>query len=874
MASAIEDEANIRQSENEALNTQINVLKAAVGSPLVESTVVRMTDKTKVYVYVGNQSGYTSGHWYYWNGSAWTDGGVYNETALETDKTLTVSNAAADAKKTGNEITELKNDLNVVADKMQYVEPINLINPNKLVDGKIISKNGKVITNASYAYFVLDVNEGDEFSFWYAPSILSGNVAYICAYDSSGNAVSASGSDSLVHTYTVPSGIKKIAVSVYKTGMLSNYGQFVRGTTSPTMYNSYFEPYYKASSEFTADNVNSGISKLESISESITDEHTDVVEYFYPTTGDGWLTGFLGDNGTVYTGGNYDSYKYKKFSCKEGDIFTVSADMSRICTYYNDAFVKKGSGSAVRIFTVPSGVNKIGITFKSNIDELIKRISAETSYAIKDASIQPKSTTFFHISGNLDNPSTDVIGEYINQENGKFSSNASYKRTTYIEVEEGQDYLIKSSAGSSIPIRYAFYDSTRTYISGAMPTAATYYVLTAPSNAKYIAFSADYHYFPMMIKKAKVDAPFEGYDNVYVLPKYIVGNVGDAFLNLPDKIYAVSGLECNIYFENLTENWEDYAWDVDCSKGKQLARCYRITPTDADAGTYSLTVTMASKSNLSATQSKTVSLIVKASSAGSGESKKIIILGDSTTNNGYAVTKLNEYFANDVMSITTLGTRGTAPNNHEGRSGWRFSSYFNPPNAKDIAAGVENPWYNPSTQTFDASYYFSQTGIAKPDWLFINLGINDMFSFTSDSTLETRIAECITLCDGMITSIKTASPNTKIGICYTIPPNHSQDAFGKAYACEQNRDRYKHNNAMWVNAMIAEYDGRESEDIYTVPLHTCLDTVYNMGLEANAVNSRNSTTYQSPIANGGVHPSNEGYWQIADNYSAFIKCNA
>jgi len=74
--------------------------------------------------------------------------------------------------------------------------------------------------------------------------------------------------------------------------------------------------------------------------------------------------------------------------------------------------------------------------------------------------------------------------------------------------------------------------------------------------------------------------------------------------------------------------------------------------------------------------------------------------------------------------------------------------------------------------------------------------------------------------------------------------------------------------------LIEKYDGREDDGIYTIPIHTNLDTIYNMGLETNVVNSRNSMTYQSPIANGGVHPSIEGYWQIADVYTAFLKAQA
>lgn len=76
-------------------------IKATYGAPLVASTVADMTDHTHVYVYTGSETGYTSGNWYYWDGSAWTSGGIYNSTAFETDITLSVSGAAADAAVTG-----------------------------------------------------------------------------------------------------------------------------------------------------------------------------------------------------------------------------------------------------------------------------------------------------------------------------------------------------------------------------------------------------------------------------------------------------------------------------------------------------------------------------------------------------------------------------------------------------------------------------------------------------------------------------------------------------------------------------------------------------------------------------------------------------
>lgn len=79
----------------------LNQMKHGYGYPFTAATAAAMADTTKIYVYTGSESGYTNGNWYYHNGTAWVSGGVYNATALETDKTLMVSGAAADAKIAG-----------------------------------------------------------------------------------------------------------------------------------------------------------------------------------------------------------------------------------------------------------------------------------------------------------------------------------------------------------------------------------------------------------------------------------------------------------------------------------------------------------------------------------------------------------------------------------------------------------------------------------------------------------------------------------------------------------------------------------------------------------------------------------------------------
>lgn len=84
--------------------------KNEVGSPLVASTVAGMTDHDKIYVYVGSETGYTSGNWYYWDGTAWTSGGIYNSEGFVLDDTLTSATLPAQAKAVGDAVGQLSEE--------------------------------------------------------------------------------------------------------------------------------------------------------------------------------------------------------------------------------------------------------------------------------------------------------------------------------------------------------------------------------------------------------------------------------------------------------------------------------------------------------------------------------------------------------------------------------------------------------------------------------------------------------------------------------------------------------------------------------------------------------------------------------------------
>ena len=51
-------------------------------------------------------------------------------------------------------------------------------------------------------------------------------------------------------------------------------------------------------------------------------------------------------------------------------------------------------------------------------------------------------------------------------------------------------------------------------------------------------------------------------------------------LLIPEKIYAVPGVETNVYFDNVVTviNPANYVFDVDCKKGRNDLKRWRFTP--------------------------------------------------------------------------------------------------------------------------------------------------------------------------------------------------------------------------------------------------------------------------------------------------------
>jgi len=339
--------------------------------------------------------------------------------------------------------------------------------------------------------------------------------------------------------------------------------------------------------------------------------------------------------------------------------------------------------------------------------------------------------------------------------------------------------------------------------------------------------------------------------------------IPELVLNLPPYLYGVVGREVNLYFDNLImDEASRYDWNVSCydgdsGNGKQQGERWTFVPDAPKAGTV-YSVSAIDKRTGRTIGTGTFTLIIVATNSGASATPKIIAIGDSTTAGGEMITELNALCVSGMPGLTTLGTKGSAPNKHEGISG----------NTLLLFTSAGSPfWFSGAV---DFSQYIATNGLVGCDFALIHIGINDVFSFTSDAEVGYQIPAIIARLDILIASIHAYNAACKIGICLTIPPAKSQDAFGNSYDTGQTRWRYKRNNWLWVRKLIDTYKGRTAEQIWLIPYNVCIDTVNNFPFgSAASVNSRNPTAISR--ANNGVHPQTYGYLQLSDVVYAVTK---
>ena len=349
-------------------------------------------------------------------------------------------------------------------------------------------------------------------------------------------------------------------------------------------------------------------------------------------------------------------------------------------------------------------------------------------------------------------------------------------------------------------------------------------------------------------------------------------------LLLPAKIYAVPGVESNIYFSNIITviNPANYVFDVTCSKGRNDQKRWRFTPKQSDTGKYKWSVKVIGSQGIVAEAE--AELIVLPFDAGAKRQITMLMVGASQTGSGRYADRVAELMTRPGNPrFKTIGSKGRIAR-HEGYGGWRWESFLTRwgyTNSKkmdgmhpDRPVGFNSPFLFPDKNgkgVFDLQKYLDIHNNGKaPDVVSFQLGLNDFFG-AQDKNIAAVTAKSIANMEKLIAEFRKLKPAPEIMIFQHIP-GANQDAFGQNYSSNQTSWQYRKNLDYYNRALLKK--GEELK-LHVIPVYMNIDTENNFPRKLQYVNEGNPEKISR--ASNGVHPAPAGYCQMGDTLYCYLK---
>lgn len=344
-------------------------------------------------------------------------------------------------------------------------------------------------------------------------------------------------------------------------------------------------------------------------------------------------------------------------------------------------------------------------------------------------------------------------------------------------------------------------------------------------------------------------------------------------LFLPEVVYAVPGVEMNIYFDNILLDVAPgrYVYDVDCSKGRHDAKRWRFTPAPEDVGTHAWKVRVIDNSGVICEGSTRIEVVAPPAEA--GRPLSILVIGDSlTAASVYPARLLSQARAVGRLELTMIGSNGPGrkpqPGGvaHEGFGGWTWKSFVTGGTSQFLRF-AETDLKKEHGELDIPGYLQRYHGGQAPDVITVMLGINDIFN-AQDETIEASMTEIFGWMDRLLAALRAAAPAARMGVALITPGAGSQDAFGKNYGCRQTGWQYRKNQHRLNQAMAARFAQANPHGVSLIPACVNLDRDNNFPQVTEAVNQDNPA--QITRLNNGVHPGAAGYNQIGDTFFCWL----
>jgi len=281
----------------------------------------------------------------------------------------------------------------------------------------------------------------------------------------------------------------------------------------------------------------------------------------------------------------------------------------------------------------------------------------------------------------------------------------------------------------------------------------------------------------------------------------------------------------------------EYTCDIGAASGNN----YVINPVAGNIGDHQLTIVF--KNGGYTIQTKTITFTVYA--AAPAVSKKILCIGDSLLDGGdiYYGPKIREVLAGST--ITMLGTVGVDPNKNEGYGGAWYGDF--------VWWGPHDIFQKPAA-TLNIPAYFTDNSIDTPDYVFIALGVNDVFGScnpTGDGLTDAELTVLINYAKSLIDGFLDFNADLKI-ILSPDPLCCNTLAGWLANYDPATRDQqlYMDVKHKWNQNFIATF----ANGVYNARVDCTYDFIY---LDRN-----DGYPKTEGVHTNAVHPDQSGYEQI------------
>lgn len=320
---------------------------------------------------------------------------------------------------------------------------------------------------------------------------------------------------------------------------------------------------------------------------------------------------------------------------------------------------------------------------------------------------------------------------------------------------------------------------------------------------------------------------------------------------LPDIYYAAAGLTMEIYNSQITNQGAhiseyDVVWETPVGNVQDTK--FSVTADETMIGEYPLGVAVYDKGGELLAKKESVLKIVEAKQW----QFSILAIGDSLSANGALYTRMQEHLGNQLICNGTRGYEGFLT---EARLGFSAEDYLTE-TGYALEEGEEvHKFWNPETERFDWNYYKASTGF-DPDVILLHLGTNGLLSGDENAANICKIVELIRQDDKDIPIyvVNTIYQSDQNGIG-SMKLNNGDLMFPGQYKQERDLANFK------LRAYLAD-ELAEEKKVYLVPAAISVDSENVFQTEERPVNPYSEVT--ESVAIDAVHPSAEGYYQIAD----------